>query len=544
MSAEFQSQPEDYAEPLTTEASPQDSPEIASEADASGSILDWIVSNENVAHAQRASHRWDDFIHAPTVREKLLAWLGKIDGLSQKSLVRRLNADVAQIDQSLNDQLNAILHHPQFQRLEASWRGLQYLTDMVDEEADREQVHIRVLNASWKEVERDIERAVEFDSSELFKKIYEEEFGTAGGKPYGVMIGDYEIHPNPTKNHPHRDLDTLQGLAGIAAAAFCPFIAAASPMMFGLDDYEVSGRDRRNYLWGNASYAFAEVLIRAYSECGWLAQIRGVQRNIVGGGLVSRLPAELAHLGFIPLTHCHDTEFSAFYSNQTVQKPRVYEDEAASQNAKISSMLQYILCSSQFAHALKVIARDKVGTFEDRQAIEQFLSDWIHNYVTPDEKASPETKASRPLRQGKHMSIGEQLKNGQLNEAIDAAIQDVKKKPMQWDLRIALAQLLCLRGDLERADNHLDTAQIQSPDALLRISMYRQMIRGEMTRNECWQEGRTPDLMQNQDPSPLFEKTLRMILAIREGKNTEAVQLVDEIEEERPVVQGTCDGVA
>ncbi|MHC2068071.1 type VI secretion system contractile sheath large subunit [Bremerella sp. T1] len=485
MSAKFQSQPEDYAEPLTTEASPQDSPEIASEADASGSILDWIVSNENVAHAQRASHRWDDFIHAPTVREKLLAWLGKIDGLSQKSLVRRLNADVAQIDQWLNDQLNAILHHPQFQRLEASWRGLQYLTDMVDEEADREQVHIRVLNASWKEVERDIERAVEFDSSELFKKIYEEEFGTAGGKPYGVMIGDYEIHPNPTKNHPHRDLDTLQGLAGIAAAAFCPFIAAASPMMFGLDDYaglehvenlrsgfdqaeftqwhafrktedsrfvaltmphvlmrlpyetfdaradgfsfreEVSGRDRRNYLWGNASYAFAEVLIRAYSECGWLAQIRGVQRNIVGGGLVSRLPvdyfhtdrhgvapksstdclisdrqeAELAHLGFIPLTHCHDTEFSAFYSNQTVQKPRVYEDEAASQNAKISSMLQYILCSSQFAHALKVIARDKVGTFEDRQAIEQFLSDWIHNYVTPDEKASPETKASRPLRQ-------------------------------------------------------------------------------------------------------------------------------------------------
>ncbi len=142
------------------------------------------------------------------------------------------------------------------------------------------------------------------------------------------------------------------------------------------------------------------------------------------------------------------------------------------------------------------------------------------------------------------MSIGEQLKNGQLNEAIDAAIQDVKKKPMQWDLRIALAQLLCLRGDLERADNHLDTAQIQSPDALLRISMYRQMIRGEMTRNECWQEGRTPDLMQNQEPSPLFEKTLRMILAMREGKNTEAVQLVDEIEEERPVVQGTCDGVA
>jgi len=141
------------------------------------------------------------------------------------------------------------------------------------------------------------------------------------------------------------------------------------------------------------------------------------------------------------------------------------------------------------------------------------------------------------------MSIGEQLKAGQLNEAIEAAIQDVKTKPMQWDLRIALAQLLCLRGDIERADNHLETAQIQSPDAILRISMYRQMIRGEMTRNECWDQGRTPDLMQNQEPTPLVEKNLRLILALREQNMEEASQLVNEIEEERPVVKGKCDGV-
>lgn len=485
MSAEFQSQPEEYAEVSAEQTSPVEESSAPSEEAYSGSILDWIVSNDNVQQANRATHRWDDFMNAENVRDKLVAWLGKIDGLSKKSIVLRLNADVAQIDQWLTDQLNAVLHHPQFQKLEASWRGLEYLTNMVDDEADRERVHIRVLNASWKDVERDIERAVEFDSSELFKKIYEEEFGTAGGKPFGVMIGDYEIHPNPTKGHPHRDLDTLQGLAGIAAAAFCPFIAGASPTMFGLDEFtglehvenlrsgfdqaeftqwhafrktddarfvglvlprvlmrlpyetfdaradgfsfreEVGGRDRRNYLWGNASYAFAEVLIRAFSECGWLAQIRGVQRNVVGGGLVSRLPvhhfgtdrygvapksstdciisdrqeAEMAHLGFIPLTRCHDTDLSAFYSNQTVQKPKVYQDEAATQNAKISAMLQYILCTSQFAHALKVIARDKVGTFEDRESVERFLNDWIHEYVTPDEKAKPATKAARPLRQ-------------------------------------------------------------------------------------------------------------------------------------------------
>ncbi|MEW4452503.1 type VI secretion system contractile sheath large subunit [Bremerella sp. JC817] len=485
MPAEFPTQPEELAQPLleeVTQAVPQDAP---TETTGPISILDWIVDSEHVAEAGQASHRWDEFMTATTIYERLLAWLGKVDGLSKKSLVRRLNADVAQIDQWLNDQLNAILHHPKFQKLEASWRGLQYLTDMVDEEADRQQVHVRVLNASWKDVERDMERAIEFDASELFKKIYEEEFGTAGGKPFGVMIGDYHIHPQPTKHHPHRDIDTLQGLAGIAAASFCPFIAGASSSMFGLDDFsgiehvenlrsgfdqaeftqwhafrksedarfvglvmpkvlmrlpyetfdaradgfcfreEVAGRDRRNYLWGNAAYAFAEVLIRAYSDCGWLAQIRGVQRNVVGGGLVSRLPvhyfgtdregiapkastdcivsdrqeAELANLGFIPLTHCHDTELSAFYSNQTVQLPKRYEEPEATQNAKISSMLQYILCTSQFAHALKVIARDKVGTFESREAIERFLNDWIHDYVTPDQKAKPETKAARPLRQ-------------------------------------------------------------------------------------------------------------------------------------------------
>lgn len=485
MSSEYQSQSDEYSPAIPEEANAvQQAPETTTEQ-SSESILDWIVSSENVAQSSTSAHRWDQFIQAEGVREKLDAWLGKWEGLSQKSLVRRLNADVAQIDQWLNDQLNAILHHPQFQKLEASWRGLEYLTSMVDEEADREMVHIRVLNASWRDVERDIERAIEFDSSELFKKIYEEEFGTAGGKPYGVLIGDYQIHPNPTRNHPHRDLDTLQGLAGIAAAAFCPFIAGVSPNMFGLDDYtgfehvenlrsgfdqaeftqwhafrnsedsrfvglvlpqvlmrlpyetfdaradgfcfqeEVGGRDRRNYLWGNAAFAFGEVLIRAFSECGWLAQIRGVQRNVVGGGLVSRLPvhhfgtdrhgvapksstdciisdlqeAEIANLGFIPLTHCHDTDLSAFYSNQAVQKPKVYEDAVATQNAKISGMLQYILCVSQFAHALKVIARDKVGTFEEREAVERYLNDWIHEYVTPDERAKAETKAARPLRQ-------------------------------------------------------------------------------------------------------------------------------------------------
>jgi len=141
------------------------------------------------------------------------------------------------------------------------------------------------------------------------------------------------------------------------------------------------------------------------------------------------------------------------------------------------------------------------------------------------------------------MDLNELLKNGQLDEAIEAAVQDVKGQPMAWEKRVALSQLLCLRGDLERADNHLETAQVQNPDAIMRISMYRQMIRGEMTRNECWEQGRTPDLMQGQEPSDLVQDNLRLLLALRNGETTEATEVSAKIEEARPVVAGSCDGV-
>jgi len=141
------------------------------------------------------------------------------------------------------------------------------------------------------------------------------------------------------------------------------------------------------------------------------------------------------------------------------------------------------------------------------------------------------------------MSITEQLKAGQLEDAIQAAIDDVKAAPMEWDRRIALSQLLCLAGDLERADNHLETAQIQTPDAIMRISMYRQMIRGEKTRRECWEQGRTPDLMENQEPNELIQTNLKLILALRQDDAAEAAQLIEEIEEKRPVVGGSNDGV-
>ena len=367
--------------------------------------------------------------------------------------------------------------------MEASWRGLHYLTERVDLEGDPN-VKIRVLNASWRDLERDFERAIEFDQSEVFKKVYEQEFGMPGGEPYGVLIADYEIHPKPMPGHPHDDIGVVSSLAQVAAAAFCPVLINANPAMFGMDDFsglqnrldhnktfsqasylswrnfrtseharfvgltmprvlmrkpygddgtrvdefcfreDVTGPDNRNYLWGGANYAMAEVLIRSFSQAGWLADIRGVQRDHERGGLVTGLPVhsfgtdktgvatkistdvvitdelekQLSDLGFIPLVHCKDTEFSAFYSNHSTQKPKTYDRPEATVNARISAMLQYMFCVSRFAHYVKVIGREKTGSFLEASEFEAFLQDWIVRYVTADSEATPEVKARHPLR--------------------------------------------------------------------------------------------------------------------------------------------------
>jgi type VI secretion system ImpC/EvpB family protein len=448
---------------------------------AEGLTPDWLqaaVERREPALAERLSR----FHGATTVGEALEAWCGRRPD-DRESLVRRLVRDIARIDQLLNAQLNAILHHPQFQRLEASWRGVEYLTECQAAEGD---VHlqIRVLSVTRKELERDFERSLEFDQSELFRKVYEDEFGTPGGEPLGCLIADYEIHPTVTAEHPHNDIALLRSLAQVGAAAFCPIIANASPAMFGADDFQalehtidhtrtfsqatylpwnslrqaedarfiglamprilmrrpyaddgrrvdrfcfhedVSGLDRRKYLWGGAAYAMGEVLIRSFAQAGWLADIRGVKRDEERGGLVTRLPAadfstdapgiatrfstdivitdeaekQLSDLGFIPLCHCKDTDYLAFYSNPSIQKPKRYDRAIATTNASISAMLQYIFCVSRFAHYIKVLGRDKTGAFSTSQDLENMLHNWIIRYVTADAEASTDVKARHPLR--------------------------------------------------------------------------------------------------------------------------------------------------
>ena len=145
---------------------------------------------------------------------------------------------IADIDEKINTQLNEIIHHPIFQKLEASWRGIWLLTRQAD---GKQNIKIRMLDISWREVVKDIDRALEFDQSQLFHKIYSKEYGMPGGEPYGVIIGDYEVSHRITKNSPYDDMATLEGVAQIAAAALAPFITSASSEMFGMEDFSALG---------------------------------------------------------------------------------------------------------------------------------------------------------------------------------------------------------------------------------------------------------------------------------------------------------------
>jgi len=391
-----------------------------------------------------------------------------------KDLETTVNMRIAAIDKLLSAQINEIMHAEPFQKLESSWRGLHHL---IYESETSTMLKIRVFNVSKKDLLKDLERAAEFDQSAIFKKVYEEEFGTFGGQPFGALIGDYEF-----SNHP-QDMSLLEKMAQIAAAANAPFISSAAPQLFGWESYtemtevrdlakifdrteyakwrsfresedsryvgltlprtlmrlpygadtiptetfdfeeDVDGKDHNKYCWGNAAYSFGTRLTEAFAMYNWCVAIRGVE----GGGLVQGLPThtfqtdegdvalkcpteiaitdrrekELSDLGFIPLVHCKNTDYAAFFGAQSCQKAKKYDQDAANANARLSSQLPYMFAVSRFAHYLKAMMRDKVGSFASRKDTEMFLNQWITNYVSPDDTASPATKAQFPLREAR-----------------------------------------------------------------------------------------------------------------------------------------------
>ncbi len=394
--------------------------------------------------------------------------------VGKHSTISGIKHRIAQIDQMISDQMNAILHAPEFQKLEGSWRGLSYLVQNTETSTS---LKLRLLNATKGELLTDMEKATEFDQSGLFKKIYEEEYGTFGGAPFSCLVGDYEFGRHP------QDIQTLTGLSQIAAAAHAPFITAASPKLFDMDSFtelgtprdlakgfesselikwrsfresedsryvaltlphvlgrlpygpdtvpveefdfkeDTDGTDHSRYLWSNSAYALASRVTDAFSKHKWCAAIRGVE----GGGLVEGLPAhtfltdegdialkcptelaitdrreaELNNLGFIALCHRKNSDQAAFFGGQTANKPKLYNTDAANANARTSAMLPYILAASRFAHYLKVMMRDKIGSFQSKESVQIYLNTWLSDYVLLNETAPQNVKAKYPLREGR-----------------------------------------------------------------------------------------------------------------------------------------------
>ncbi len=388
-------------------------------------------------------------------------------------VVETIKAIIAEIDQKLTEQVNAIMHHEDFRSLEGSWRGLHHLVNNTETD---EMLKIRVLNVSKKDLGKTLKKfkGTAWDQSPFFKKIYEEEYGQFGGEPYGCLVGDYHFDHSPP------DVELLQGMAQVSAAAHAPFISGAAPTVMQMDSWQelsnprdltkifstpdyaawrsfresedsryiglampkflarqpygaktnpveefdfeedTEGADSEKYCWANSAFAMATNINQAFKEYGWCTQIRGVE----SGGLVPNLPThtfptddggvdmkcpteiaisdrregELAKNGFMPLIHKKNSDMAAFIGAQSVQNPAEYEDADATANARLAARLPYLFATCRFAHYLKCIVRDKVGSFADRSDMERWLNNWIGQYVegNPD-VASDVEKAQKPL---------------------------------------------------------------------------------------------------------------------------------------------------
>ncbi len=395
-----------------------------------------------------------------------------------KNLTVTFREAITLLDKQISDQLSAVMHHPDLQKLEGSWRGLNYLV-MNSETSST--LKVRMISITKKELHKDLSKAVEFDQSQIFKKVYESEFGSAGGEPYGALIGDYEF-----TNHPE-DIESLRLMSNVAASGFSPFLSAASPALFGFDEWSELSKPRdldkvfesleyaqwrsfresadsrfvsltmpkvlarlpygqatspieefgfeefevdpasgiavnaehNDYCWMNSSYVLGAKLTDAFSKYGFCTAIRGAE----GGGRVDNLPthffmsddgdpdmkcpteigitdrreAELGKLGFLPLCHYKNTNYAVFFGAQTCQKPAIHDSPEVTANAAISARLPYMMATSRFAHYLKVMARDKIGSFMEAEDVESWLNRWILSYVNASEGGGQEIRAKYPL---------------------------------------------------------------------------------------------------------------------------------------------------
>lgn len=395
--------------------------------------------------------------------------------LISSDVTKTISAMVAEIDRKLSEQINKIIHHEDFKALEGSWRGLHHLVNNTETD---ETLKIRVLNVSKNDLKKTLKKfeGTAWDQSPFFKKLYEDEFGSPGGQPYGALVGDYFFDHSP------EDVKMLGNIAQISSAMHAPFIAGTAPSVLGMDTWQelsnprdltkifqtaeyaawrslrdsedaryiglamprflsrlpygaktvpleefafeedTEGADHNKYVWSNAAYAMGVNITRAFKLYGWCARIRGTE----SGGIVEGLPvhtfptddggvdmkcpteiaitdrreAELAKNGFMPLSHYKNTDYAVFMGAQSLQKPAVYDDPDATANANLSARLPYLMATCRFAHYLKCMVRDKIGSFKEREDMEAWLNKWISQYCC-DSKSAEDVKARFPLAEAK-----------------------------------------------------------------------------------------------------------------------------------------------
>lgn len=407
--------------------------------------------------------------------QTLAEWAISEEDLVAEDAIETIRTVIGELDRRLSEQLNLIVHHDDFQRLEGAWRGLHHL---VSNTQTGEDLKIRVLNASKDELRKQFKKykGAAWDQSPIFKKIYDREYDMPGGEPYGCLIGDYYFDHSPT------DLEVLKGIGRIASAAHAPFISASSPELFQLESWqelnkprdlskvfqmkeyapwrsfresedsryvaltmprflarmpygadtepveefnfeeETGAGDHEKYTWANSAYAMGTNMTRAYNRHGWCAAIRGKE----SGGQVEGLPChtfptddggqdmkcpteiaitgrrekELSDLGLMPLCHYKNTDYAVFFGAQMVHEPKEFDDPDATANEELSARLPNLMAVSRFAHYLRRMVRDKIGSFKERSDMERWLNDWIQNYVLTDpENAPEEARAKYPLRE-------------------------------------------------------------------------------------------------------------------------------------------------
>ncbi len=440
-------------------------------AEATTSDFASLLNREFKPKSDRAREAVEGAIH--TLATQALA----STALISNDALRSIEAMIAAIDAKLTEQVNAVIHHEDFQALESAWRGLSYLVNNTETD---ETLKIKVFNISKKELAKNLKkfRGTAWDQSPVFKKIYEEEFGQFGGEPFGLLTGDYYFDHSPA------DTQLLGDIAQVAAGAHVPFIAAANPTVLQLETWDelanprdltkifqtpeyaawrslresedsryiglamprflarlpygaktdaveefafeedTTGADSSKYTWANSAYAMATNITKAFKLYGWTTRIRGIESGgaVEGlpthtfpsddGGVAMKCPteisisdrreAELAKCGFMPLIYKKNSDFAAFIGAQSLQKPQEYDDPAATANANLSARLPYLFASCRFAHYLKCMVRDKIGSTMTQAQLQNWLQTWLNKYVDGSPDSSPEEwKATHPLAEGR-----------------------------------------------------------------------------------------------------------------------------------------------